>query len=187
MPLTGKLKTWNDDRGFGFIAPTDGGREVFVHISAFPRGGARPTIGEPLTYELGAGKDGKPLAVRVYRQAPAKRPEYRRSPQPSSNRNSSLGGIVGVLLFVGLGAYGFKMFKARTPAPVPLAADTQATAVVPREVNPSFRCDGRTHCSQMTSCDEATFFLRNCPGPEMDGDDDGIPCERQWCTSPFAR
>ncbi|VEE14526.1 excalibur calcium-binding domain-containing protein [Ectopseudomonas mendocina] len=45
----------------------------------------------------------------------------------------------------------------------------------------SYRCDGRTHCSQMTSCAEATFFLRNCPGTRMDGDNDGVPCEGQWC------
>lgn len=44
-----------------------------------------------------------------------------------------------------------------------------------------YRCDGRTYCSQMTSCDEAKFFLRNCPGTKMDGDNDGVPCERQWC------
>lgn len=45
----------------------------------------------------------------------------------------------------------------------------------------NYRCDGRTHCSQMTSCAEATFFLRNCPGTKMDGDNDGVPCETQWC------
>jgi hypothetical protein len=44
-----------------------------------------------------------------------------------------------------------------------------------------FSCDGRTHCSQMTSCEEATFFIQNCPGTEMDGDGDGVPCESQWC------
>ncbi|GAA5019613.1 hypothetical protein GCM10023206_33890 [Acinetobacter puyangensis] len=45
----------------------------------------------------------------------------------------------------------------------------------------SFSCDGRQHCSQMTSCAEATYFLRNCPGTKMDGNNDGIPCEKQWC------
>ncbi|GAB4040851.1 MAG: hypothetical protein Fur0014_11660 [Rubrivivax sp.] len=45
----------------------------------------------------------------------------------------------------------------------------------------AYRCDGRTHCSQMRSCDEAKYFLANCPGVEMDGDRDGIPCEQQWC------
>jgi hypothetical protein len=44
-----------------------------------------------------------------------------------------------------------------------------------------YRCDGRLHCSQMTSCEEAKFFLMNCPNTEMDGDNDGIPCEQQWC------
>jgi hypothetical protein len=63
-----------------------------------------------------------------------------------------------------------------------VASDSTAPAER-REHTPStpFRCDGRTHCSQMTSCEEATFFLRNCPGSSMDGDNDGIPCERQWC------
>lgn len=42
-----------------------------------------------------------------------------------------------------------------------------------------FTCDGRQHCSQMTSCAEARFFLAHCPGVKMDGDHDGKPCERQ--------
>ena len=45
----------------------------------------------------------------------------------------------------------------------------------------SFGCDGRTRCSQMTSCEEAMYFLEHCPGVEMDGGGDGVPCERQWC------
>ena len=44
-----------------------------------------------------------------------------------------------------------------------------------------FKCDGRTHCSHMRSCAEATFFIQHCPNTSMDGDNDGIPCERQWC------
>lgn len=43
------------------------------------------------------------------------------------------------------------------------------------------RCDGRTRCTQMSSCAEATWFLKNCPGAQMDGNHDGVPCERQWC------
>jgi hypothetical protein len=46
---------------------------------------------------------------------------------------------------------------------------------------PRFSCDGRTRCPQMTSCEESMYFLRNCPGVEMDGDGDGMPCEQQWC------
>lgn len=44
-----------------------------------------------------------------------------------------------------------------------------------------FRCDGRQHCSQMRSCEEATYVVRHCPNVKMDGDGDGVPCETQWC------
>jgi len=44
-----------------------------------------------------------------------------------------------------------------------------------------FTCSGKIYCSEMTSCDEAKFYLRNCPGTKMDGNNDGIPCEKQWC------
>lgn len=44
-----------------------------------------------------------------------------------------------------------------------------------------FRCDGRRYCSQMHSCEEAMYFLAHCPGVKMDGNHDGVPCERQWC------
>ena len=44
-----------------------------------------------------------------------------------------------------------------------------------------YTCDGRTYCSQMTSCEEATYFINHCPNTKMDGDGDGVPCWRQWC------
>ena len=45
----------------------------------------------------------------------------------------------------------------------------------------NYKCDGRKYCSEMTSCEEATFFINNCPNTKMDGNGDGVPCERQWC------
>ena len=69
-----------------------------------------------------------------------------------------------------------------TPAPLPSAKERPTAAVTP--VQPpaaSFKCDGRKTCSQMTSCAEAKYFLAHCPGVTMDGDGNGIPCERQWC------
>ena len=47
--------------------------------------------------------------------------------------------------------------------------------------NASFQCSGKIYCSEMSSCAEAKFYLRNCPGTKMDGNNDGIPCEKQWC------
>ncbi len=46
-----------------------------------------------------------------------------------------------------------------------------------------YSCSGKQHCSQMASCEEATFYQNNCPGTKMDGDGDGIPCERQHCSN----
>lgn len=43
-----------------------------------------------------------------------------------------------------------------------------------------YKCDGRKHCSQMRSYEEAKYFLDHCRGVKMDGDRDGIPCERQF-------
>lgn len=40
-----------------------------------------------------------------------------------------------------------------------------------------FSCDGRQHCSQMSSRAEAVYFINHCPNTKMDGDNDGIPCE----------
>lgn len=47
--------------------------------------------------------------------------------------------------------------------------------------NTTFQCSGKIYCSEMSSCAEAKFYLRNCPGTKMDGNNDGIPCEKQWC------
>ncbi len=67
MRLSGTLNSWNDDRGFGFIAQSDGGADIFVHVSEFSPGGNRPAVGEKLTYELGHGSNGRPQAVKVVR------------------------------------------------------------------------------------------------------------------------
>ena len=44
MRFEGTLKSWNDDRGFGFIDPSLGGDQVFVHIKAFSKRNGRPAL-----------------------------------------------------------------------------------------------------------------------------------------------
>jgi endonuclease YncB( thermonuclease family) len=63
---------------------------------------------------------------------------------------------------------------AARPAPL-------APVAVAQPARTAYRCDGRTYCSQMSSCEEATWFLQHCPGVKMDGNRDGVPCEKQWC------
>jgi len=82
MRHTGTLRTWHDDRGFGFIAPTQGGREVFVHRSAFGSQGARPVVNERLSYELVTDDRGRPRAQQVQRLA-LQRGALAREPVPA--------------------------------------------------------------------------------------------------------
>ena len=69
----------------------------------------------------------------------------------------------------------FKQSPKAEQAVQPVQPMIEATAS-PAE-SPVFQCQGKQHCSQMTSCEEARFYLRNCPGVKIDGDHDGIPCE----------
>lgn len=77
--------------------------------------------------------------------------------------------------------WGYGKYKSQMAAQVG-ASYAQSAPVTPGgNVDAGFRCDGRTHCSQMTSCAEATYFIQHCPNTKMDGNNDGVPCERQWC------
>lgn len=88
-----------------------------------------------------------------------------------------------ILLAIFLVFLGWKGYTAYQERQLALASDQEASeyTATEEEPAPAFSCDGRTRCSQMTSCAEATFFIQNCPGTEMDGDRDGVPCEKQWC------
>ena len=97
-----------------------------------------------------------------------------------------------VLLLVVLCIAGWSaLTRFRATAVHPLPHESSATPsshrdtfvpAVPKSSTPAtFTCDGRVYCSQMTSCEEASYFLQHCPGVKMDRDDDGVPCEKQWC------
>ena len=66
MPFTGTIQSWQDDRGFGFIEPAQGGQAVFVHIKSFTsRGGSRPQVGQRVTFEVELNAQGKKRAKNV--------------------------------------------------------------------------------------------------------------------------
>lgn len=73
MRFEGVLKSWNDDRGFGFIEPSHGTDEVFVHIKAFSGRRQRPAVGQWVSFEIEAGPQGRKRAknVETARAAPA--------------------------------------------------------------------------------------------------------------------
>jgi cold shock CspA family protein len=196
--FNGKLTKWNAERGFGFLVADHGDQELFVHVSAFPRDGRPPAIGEPLTFEMELDKEGRKRAVRVRRPVAPKPRTSRhqtRGPTQGSPRRApertgsgSFGSVlVALLLVAGVGWFGYTRYAERMET-MPTARQSlmsPARTAAPEIPSPPFHCDGRKHCSQMSSCSEAKMFLRNCPGMEMDGDNDGIPCEQQLCTGPL--
>ena len=96
--------------------------------------------------------------------------------------------LVTIGLLFALAIYAFRQYRDHSAPSEPVGAaevdplEARSTGDSPVENPGGWRCDGRTHCSQMTSCKEAKYFLKNCPGTQMDGDRDGVPCEQQWCT-----
>ena len=62
---TGTVKFFNATKGFGFIAPTDGSRDVFVHISAVERAGMRSLVeGQKVSYDI-VTERGKQAAANL--------------------------------------------------------------------------------------------------------------------------
>jgi CspA family cold shock protein len=63
--ITGTVKFFNTTKGFGFIAPEDGSKDVFVHISAVERSGLGPLVeGQKVSFEVQADPRG-PKAVNL--------------------------------------------------------------------------------------------------------------------------
>ncbi|MBE9156114.1 DUF1294 domain-containing protein [Nodosilinea sp. LEGE 06152] len=72
---SGKLVIWKDDRGFGFIQPDDGGKEVFLHISELKDSPRRPRINDTIYYYCTTNSDGKTRAVNASIRGLKKRSE----------------------------------------------------------------------------------------------------------------
>ena len=63
---TGTVKFFNGQKGFGFIEPEDGSKDVFVHISALERAGLSGlTEGQKVSFELETGRDGRTSAANL--------------------------------------------------------------------------------------------------------------------------
>ncbi len=69
MERRGTLKSWNDDKGFGFIRPEQGGEELFVHISAV-HGERRPLVGDRVLFVAGRDAQGRLRAEHVRLDTP---------------------------------------------------------------------------------------------------------------------
>ncbi len=178
MRYQGKIAEWNDERGFGFVVRNGSNDRVFIHISAFHGNALRPVAGDLITYEEVADDNrGRPKAVNAaYVAKPA-----RSAPKQDSGRRTALL-PVGLLIAVIVAGvwYGRAQLSTRSDAePTVLSILDPAPAAASSARH--FSCSGKVYCSEMASCEEATFYLHHCPNVKVDGDGDGIPCETQWC------
>ena len=117
MRPSGNLKSWNDERGFGFIEPALGGKDIFVHIKAFPAGTDRPTIGQVLTFEVELGPNGKKRAHKVQHQVRNRAPKTPRAETPAS---WSLPQLLAIPAFASLWLYVASRWP---PKPIVVAVD----------------------------------------------------------------
>jgi cold shock CspA family protein len=84
----GQLKTWNDDRGFGFIKPEESGKDVFLHISAIKEASRRPQTGDTILYQRVVEPDSKLRAAKASIQGVSARTPST-STRPQTNRTAT--------------------------------------------------------------------------------------------------
>ncbi len=102
MRSKGRITVWHDDRGYGFIKPVAGGKQVFVHVKAFGFGSRRPELNRLVSYDLSTDSQGRPCATKVHMAADR---EPQAPPRPSAGWSS----ILLAISFFGL--LGFWTFK----------------------------------------------------------------------------
>jgi cold shock CspA family protein len=171
--MQGLIIRWNDERGFGFISSKECNGDVFAHISQFKKGYRRPKVGDLVIFQVALEK-GKQSAKSIL--LVGVQPE-------STGMNTLSSRLVGGLVLIGIvfGIYSFLMEPRSPPVIQPTIKPEVQLAIQPAYEKMGFSCKGKTHCSQMISCDEAKYYLAHCPNVEIDGDADNVPCERQHC------
>ncbi len=176
----GKLIRWNDDRGFGFITSADSDSDVFLHISALINLARRPAVGDTIEYVVRVDKNGKYKAVNARIKGVATVRSVKTGTSKKNRSRSAFPQLILVLIFA-FAAYKIFSGQGNLPNRIKLSNSLPGSSAKKKDASKRYSCQGKIHCSEMTSCEEAKFYQRNCPGTKMDGDGDGIPCERQWC------
>ena len=88
MEQRGTLKNWNDQKGFGFIRPEQGGEDVFAHISAV-HGERRPLVGDRVLYVVGRDSQGRLRAEHLRLDAPLTLDQPAIRQRPGSQRQKT--------------------------------------------------------------------------------------------------
>lgn len=179
----GQLKSWKDDKGFGFIQSNELKQDTFIHISTLKAMSRNPKVGDFIYFDVEKQANGKSRAVNCRIEGVAAKTVQRYKPRVHKNTSTPKSKVVLILAVIAIGAFGYQrlgLSTATTPAQHIPNTTTPSDSLLNRafsDTNSQFSCDGRQHCSQMTSRAEAEYFIKHCPNTKMDGDRDGIPCE----------
>ena len=180
--MKGQITQWFDDKGFGFIYCHDMPFEIFAHVSRFRRGYRRPRVGDKVEFQIEWDNE-KANASAIFLL----------DVSPLRKRISIRTTLSIIVIFITM-ALLYLLFKNQLSTSYSHTAPSYQTpryerviqqpqrysAPIPQKINVPLVCRRKTHCSQMTSYEEAVFFLKHCPNAKIDGDNDGIPCERQF-------
>ena len=192
----GKLVRWIDEKGFGFIKPENGKNDIFIHISALKGISRKPIIGDLIHYQISSDSNGKiravnakiegveqvltlePLKHKQKRDRPTPLPKRSYRKQTKTNRPLKSYNFLSIIMVIGIAVFIYSKVSKEKISVDQIKVPTFEIQQLKQEEQ--FQCEGKTWCSDMSSYEEAVFYLRNCPGTKMDGDGDGIPCERQF-------
>ena len=130
--------------------------------------------GNVIYFSVVKDKSGKKKAVNAKIEGVSVKTSRQRAPKPKKNTLKPT--IFIIVLIIGAGLYAYKTYPTWT-GQIKMAIQN----VFSEEDFTGYSCQGKQYCSQMTSCKEARFYLKNCPNVKIDGDNDGVPCEEQWC------
>lgn len=183
--MKGKLKRWNEEKGFGFIGLEHQSKDIFIHISSLKKMSRRPFNGDIIIFEIHVDSNGKKRAVNCQIQGVAKKTQHKnRYKKQEKNYESLLYPVVFLMITIFIYMNYVRNLNSSS-SQIPLSASSSTT--YPKEkINSAstnnYTCEtGKIYCSQMSSYREAKYYLKNCSGTRMDGNHDGVPCESQWC------
>lgn len=189
----GKLRDWNPGNGSGFIQQEKAGPDIRISSSGFRKKPENLQDGDSIFFQIEVDPQGKPKAVFAYRAgqhfAPA--PAVKKPALSSLPFQQLLSVVVTLSILAWLGYQSMHLLRAEVSSPAVAGGiettDPQSTTAsfenpvwppIQAQQYPQFQCEGKQHCSEMSSCDEARFYLKNCPNVLIDGDNDGRPCEK---------
>jgi len=173
----GRIIQWLDGEGHGLIKCNETEEEIFVEAQALPQRQDAPRLGELVSFELQLSESG----MHAVRLQYVNRPHFVIKParidvKPRKKNFSSL-----VIMMV----FGFFVLNFMAPHNLPDAIESgrQENAGSQENQRPNvdtrFECEGKKSCADLSACEEAVFYVENCPDTLLDMDI--LACKTRWC------